>query len=378
MIELCQLLPHLQCPRSGTSLSLQQGALCSTAGHTYSIIDGKPILVRVPQPMHSTPPSPQIVARNIQEFVLDPSDPPDGLVLHLGCGDVPCHDRRVVSVDVLPTEAADLVAEAEALPFRDNTFDRVVSGAVFEHVYDPIRSAKEVRRVLKEGGSFYIDTAFLQGYHGFPSHYFNMTPQAVETFLVDGFALIYSGVGDNATVGHTIKDTLRRFLDGLPADKAAILLNMSVREMLAELEADFSRKNRFIGSLSEYSHRALAAGFVVIAQKPRGYADCIDQPDREREAIILRNYYTARMAVIQRHHEVEYYRRAAIDQYPEFANEEEAPSLNDILSGTGRPPDNCSFLEATLALRVRDEALTNLRDKWISAPERGRLDRPSQ
>ena len=36
----------------------------------------------------------------------------------------PSYNLRVVSVDVLPTAAADLVAEAEALPFRDNTFDR--------------------------------------------------------------------------------------------------------------------------------------------------------------------------------------------------------------------------------------------------------------
>jgi hypothetical protein len=205
-----------------------------------------------------------------------------------------------------------------------------------------------------------------------------MTPQAAETYLADGFSLLHSGVGDNATVGHTIKDTLRRFLDGLPAEKAAILLNMSVGEMLAELEGDFSRKNRFVGALSEYSQRALAAGFVVIAQKPPGYVECMDQPDREQEAIILRNYYTARMAVIQRHHEAEYYRRAAIDRYPELANEEEAPSLHDILSGTGRPPDNCSFLEATLALRVRDEALTSLRNKWISAAECGGHDRASR
>ena len=271
MIELSRLLSHLRCPRSGAPLTERQGMLVSEAGHTYPIVNGKPILVRLPQPLHLTPPPKEIVSRNIPEFVCDPSCPIDGLVLHLGCGDVPSSDRRVVSVDVLPTDAADLVAEAEALPFWENTFDRVFSGAVFEHVYDPFRSAKEVRRVTKEGGSFYIDTAFLQGYHGFPSHFFNMTPQAIETYLVDGFSLISSGVPESGTVGYTIAELLRRFLDGLPTEDVAELLEMSVRQMLEEIETDPSRNNRFLSHLSEFSHRALAASFVVIAEKPPSY-----------------------------------------------------------------------------------------------------------
>ena len=299
--------------------------------------------------------------------MFDLSCPADGLVLHLGCGNVPSYDRRVVSVDVLPAEAADLVAEAEALPFRDNTFDRAVSGAVFEHVRDPIRSAKEVRRVIKEGGSFYIDTAFLQGYHGFPSHFFNMTPQAVETHLVDGFSLIHSCVPDSGTVGYTITVILRRFLDSLPESEASSFSNMSVGQMLCEIEADPSRKNRFISAISEFSYRALAASFVVVAQKPIGYSEPIsytDDLEQEQSAVSRQNYYAARMAVIHRHHEIEYYRRRAIDRHPEIVETKEEPLLDDILWAR-RPPETCSFLEATVALRLEDKVLTVLRDAWI-------------
>jgi SAM-dependent methyltransferase len=367
MIELSRLLPHLQCPRSGTAISLHQGSLVSTAGHSYPIINGKPILVRLPQPCHLTPPPPEIVSRNTPEFGFDPNCPDDGLVLHLGCGDVPSHDRRVVSIDVLPTEAADLVAEAEALPFRDGTFDRVVSGAVFEHVYDPIRAAREVRRVIKEGGSFYIDTAFLQGYHGFPSHFFNMTPQAVETYLVDGFSLIHSCVPDSGTVGYTITAILRRFLDGLPAEEADVFRSMSVGQMLEEIESDPSRSNRFIKLLSEFSQRALAASFVVIAQKPLGYSEpnmSCEEPGYEQEAVIRRNYYAARMSLIQRYHEIEYYRRMATDRHQELSFVTAVPPLYDIL-GTNRPPETCSFSEAAVALELKDKELTIVRDELI-------------
>ncbi len=45
-----------------------------------------------------------------------------------------------------------VIARAEALPFRDATFDTVVSGLVLCSVADPARSLAEARRVLRPGG----------------------------------------------------------------------------------------------------------------------------------------------------------------------------------------------------------------------------------
>jgi len=45
-----------------------------------------------------------------------------------------------------------LIARAEALPFRDGTFDTVLSGLVFCSVGDPPGGLAEVRRVLRPGG----------------------------------------------------------------------------------------------------------------------------------------------------------------------------------------------------------------------------------
>lgn len=52
----------------------------------------------------------------------------------------------------------DLVqAPAEALPFPDDHFDLVHSHHVFEHVADPLVSAREAYRVLKPGGTVLIE-----------------------------------------------------------------------------------------------------------------------------------------------------------------------------------------------------------------------------
>lgn len=72
-------------------------------------------------------------------------------------------DTRVVGLD--PEHAALLrarrraphvplvQARVEALPFRDQAFDTVISGLVFCSVPDPARGLAEARRVLRPGGA---------------------------------------------------------------------------------------------------------------------------------------------------------------------------------------------------------------------------------
>jgi len=49
------------------------------------------------------------------------------------------------------------LAEAENLPFADDTFDVVTAYSVFDHLVDYRITLKEIRRVLKPGGIFYAD-----------------------------------------------------------------------------------------------------------------------------------------------------------------------------------------------------------------------------
>jgi ubiquinone/menaquinone biosynthesis C-methylase UbiE len=91
-----------------------------------------------------------------------------GLTLDLGCGtgrNLPLFDgavRAVVALDPCADtlrkairrspQALFVRASAEALPFRDGTFDTVVSGLVFCSVPQPAVGLAEVRRALKPDG----------------------------------------------------------------------------------------------------------------------------------------------------------------------------------------------------------------------------------
>jgi Methylase involved in ubiquinone/menaquinone biosynthesis len=50
------------------------------------------------------------------------------------------------------------VGNGEELPFKDATFDNIVSGDVLEHVYNKVKYLEETYRVLKPGGIFILNT----------------------------------------------------------------------------------------------------------------------------------------------------------------------------------------------------------------------------
>ncbi len=53
---------------------------------------------------------------------------------------------------------ADLaLGDARALPFRDASFDLVLSGGLLEHFRDPASVLEEMARILRPGGLFYAD-----------------------------------------------------------------------------------------------------------------------------------------------------------------------------------------------------------------------------
>lgn len=72
---------------------------------------------------------------------------------------------ELIHCDVDADADVDCYADAHELPFRDATFDAVVTTAVLEHVLRPERAVAEMARVLKPDGLVYSEMPFMQQVH---------------------------------------------------------------------------------------------------------------------------------------------------------------------------------------------------------------------
>lgn len=77
----------------------------------------------------------------------------------------------------------DAFALIEALPFRDSSFDRVISIVVLEHSSEPGRVIEEFRRVLVAGGTVHLVVPHMWEEHQRPQDYFRFTSSGIRYLM---------------------------------------------------------------------------------------------------------------------------------------------------------------------------------------------------
>ncbi len=110
------------------------------------------------------------------------------LTLDLGCGDLPhkgiCREYgyEYIGLD-FNSKKADILADAQCLPFKDEAFDFVFSIAVLEHIQNPILLVREVERILKPDGIFIATVAFLEPFH--ENSYFHHSVNGIFSLFIN-------------------------------------------------------------------------------------------------------------------------------------------------------------------------------------------------
>lgn len=84
------------------------------------------------------------------------------LKLDIGCGSSKKSD--FLGVDLVKTEATDIVADSTKLPIKNDCFDYVYSRRCIQHIKDDSQALREIHRVLKMNGKIELVVSSFYGY----------------------------------------------------------------------------------------------------------------------------------------------------------------------------------------------------------------------
>jgi SAM-dependent methyltransferase len=169
-----------------------------------------------------------------------------------------------------------VLSDAHNLPFHDASFDLYTSHSVYEHLVAPIVAAQEAARVLKPGGLFLGNVAFVYGFHDRAS--FHHMSHAGLLWMLRSVGFERVRIWPTWYYTKAIPEMAFRGLPGLPWRKTAELTygllewsftssSRLMRALVRKKQLDVAqRRAEIAGALAFIAHKsATAAGAVPAA-----------------------------------------------------------------------------------------------------------------
>jgi SAM-dependent methyltransferase len=171
----------------------------------------------------------------------------------------------------------DICASATALPFADESIDRVSSTALFEHVAFPHDIIREAFRVLRPGGFLFIVVPFHFVQHGCPQDYLRYTDQFFkEVCEAAGFSEVLTDSMSCSGVYYTTHQLLKGAAieagSEYPGRRAAQVGHLAVMALMGMMQGF---DDYFVDGGRAHYHSVHA-----LAIKPGDYRPPSQKPDR--------------------------------------------------------------------------------------------------
>jgi predicted SAM-dependent methyltransferase len=104
------------------------------------------------------------------------------VTLDVGCGKR--KHKGSIGIDLRRVEAVDIIADATALPFRDDCFDKIYLSHIIEHIPNMIEFMREIWRVCKDKATIHIWTPHFTSPNSYtdPTHVRHLTSRSLDYF----------------------------------------------------------------------------------------------------------------------------------------------------------------------------------------------------
>lgn len=133
-----------------------------------------------------------IIRKSLLDAVTELKPKLHGSVLDLGCGVMPYKEflkndliEVYIGIDLEPTKyhhdvKPDFYWDGKKIPLHDSSVNFVIATEFLEHYFDTNHILKEIKRVLKPGGTFFFTVPSVWPIHEAPYDYHRFTPFALE------------------------------------------------------------------------------------------------------------------------------------------------------------------------------------------------------
>ena len=114
-------------------------------------------------------------------------------ILDLGCGSNPNYHNsmkgKIICLDITKTSKTHVVSDADKLPFKPNSFDKIISVNSFYYFRNPFNVSKSIHKILKKNGKFVLIAPFFYPIHDVPDDKYRFTEYGLRTILEDDFRI---------------------------------------------------------------------------------------------------------------------------------------------------------------------------------------------
>ena len=172
---------------------------------------------------------------------------------------------QVRNLDIVDGEGVDYVADiSQNIPLPDDSVDVILTQEVLEHVANPLVAMREISRVLRPGGTLYLQVPFIIGYHPGPNDYWRFTREGiVQLAESSGLRLRETGRALGPATGYyRISVEFWATLLGIRSRRTYLLSKGGLSVLLYPIKF----MDRFMNVALEADR--IAGGYYVIADKP--------------------------------------------------------------------------------------------------------------
>jgi len=106
---------------------------------------------------------------------------------------------------------------------------------------------------------------FLQPYHGYPHHYYNMTASGLENLFSDAFAVEQLNAPPSALPIWTLSWFLNSYVKGLPGAVSEQFRKLTVDELMRPAEEYLDRD--IVTELRDSTNIELACGLILVGTR---------------------------------------------------------------------------------------------------------------